>query len=345
MSEQIIIAKKQEWSKMAVTVYNTEVQLNLVAQNAIKDITHPITFKEIEFSENKLKELKKIKKDIEVERKKITSNFDELHSRLMEPEKLLEQPINNLTAAIIKVKTEYELHLKKQADISNEKKKIEEFVKSYINQHIAEKKTKIFYYIKSEVELLSTLKINDINEYITKRKQELDIFNYITINKPTYKSLLLTNDEVNGIINEQYADQHEIINMLPSYLYLEFEKAIINKNDASVVNNLEKIEQERIKNDLIIQLDTNAINIDSISNSNIKELKKHFEVDMPENLASATFIMAAFFNNINVCKSKLSVEKWFSFSVKQAAGALSKVKTDDNYFTPQNVVFKEVSKL
>jgi hypothetical protein len=55
--------------------------------------------------------------------------------------------------------------------------------------------------------------------------------------------------------------------------------------------------------------------------------------------------MAAFTANLQLCLPKLRVTKWMAFTPSQAAGALAKVKNDDNNFSPSGITFKKVDKL
>lgn len=358
MNTELIIAEKKEtWAQMGVATYNAELKLQAMASDACNKFSLPTKYEELQTAESDLKNLKSSQKQIETERKAITSKFDDLCTRLMISEKSINEPIKVLTDAIITVKKAHEVTQKAILLQNQERDGIKSMVLNWLNTKDAEiksfisnKVSKALTYALSE----GNIDMNGLKDYLSscEKKYNSDTFN---IPKPTHTAININQVEADGIIDAHYKNE-------PIFYYTLYKAELLKKfsdyevqfhNKQQAIELAQKEESEKQKalalekanKETAMKLESMAVNIDSISNSNVKELKKTFEIDMPETIETVLSIMGAFSANIHLCMPKLKVNKWFAFTPLQAGNALAKVKCDDNNFNPSGIIFKEVSKL
>lgn len=358
MTTELIIAEKKEtWSNMGIATYNAELKLQAMASDACNKFSIPDKYEQLQDAEIDLKTLKSTQKEIETQRKAITSKFDALCSRLMESEKSINEPISLLTNAIINVKKAHETKQKVVQLQNQERDTIKAMVLNYLNTKDAEIKSFISNKVSAALThalTIGNISIDGLKDYLLlcEKKYSTSTFD---IPKPNHTAVNISQEEAQSIIDYNFKNEPIFYYTLYKSELLkkfsDYEVAYNNKVQALEIAQKEEAEKqnalalEKANKEVALKLETMAVTVDSISNTGVKELKKVYEVEMPETIESVTIIMSAFFANINLCLPKLSVNKWFAFTPKQAGSALAKVKCDDNNFNPSGIIFKEVSKL
>lgn len=358
MNKELIIAEKQKtWAEMGLATYNAELKLQAMASDACNKFSIPDKYEQLQDAESDLKTLKATQKQIETERKAITSKFDTLCSRLMENEKSINEPILLLTNAIINVKKAHETKQKVVQLQNQERDTIKAMVLNYLNTKDAEIKSFISNKVSSALThalSVGNISIEGLKDYLLlcEKKYSTETF---SIPKPTHNTVNISQDESQSIIDTNFKNEPIFYYTLyKSELFKKFsdyEVQFHNKLQALELANKEEAEKqnalaiEKANKEVALKLESMAVIIDNISNAGIKDLKKSYEVDMPESIESVLSIMGAFAGNIQMCLPKLKVNKWFAFTPLQAANVLGKLKTDDNNFNPTGIIFKEVSKL
>jgi len=359
MSTEIIIQQKRAtWADMGEAVYKQEMQLQAMAQQAIAAFELPKSMDDVPMATNQLKELKQAQKQLEVNRKGITSRFDDLATRLMQPEKSLLHPIESLSKAILDIKRMHEAEKTKSDAIANEKKRVYEyFAKERIALDEKAKKKVLEFAERCYTKALNeSMPIQEVDAYIKESKEY--VFKHhagiFDVTLPERVSTTLSQDEVNEIaasIDEldtnDYADS--FANLVDN-LFADYHVALGDKIKA--IANLQQAKETEVANietqakvsNVAIQLDMMSTDV-VVETADIKPLKKSYEIDMPETVESVIAIMAAFSGNLGLCMPKLKVSKWFAFTPAQAATALCKVKNDDNNFDPSGITFKIIEKL
>lgn len=353
----IAMQKGEAWKNMGIGIYNTEISINAKVAKAISSIEKPTTIEDVVKAEAKLKELTSVKNEVVAERKAITTRLDAVGSRLMEPEKNMETAINELKAAIIPIKKEHEKKEQEKQKREYEKKELKERILTLLNNKDLEFKT----FINGRVNYAYTyalehdFKPEEIEEYLSAWSSKYDSkqFNIVL---PGYSPSLLSQEEVNQILNENFKQNPD--QYLQMYVielkkkFIDYSVAYNNKKQALELAAKEEEEKQKAliedaaNKEAAIQIEAVSEVLDvTVAGPEIKALKKSYEVDMPETVESVIMIMAAFTANLQLCMPKLKVTKWFKFTPDQAATALSKVKCDDNNFAPKGITFKEVEKL
>jgi len=351
----IIETKKTAWAQMGAAVYKTEIQLQVEAQQALNDISLPTRIEDVPEAETVLKAVKAAQKSIETKRKGVTVKFDDVISRLMQPEKSFADPIKQLSDAIIKVKKEHEANQLKLKNILDEKTRVREY---FLNKKIEVESAlanKVNEFVSRcyEKALNDSVTLEGLEEYKNKSIAAVTI-NSFAYAVPSYNPAYCTQEEIEVIKQECF-----VINK-PHYVaefalqleekFSDYDVALNNKAAALALS--QKQEQEKkdeIKSAannqaMSVKLEASATTV-SAEPVFTKALKKSYEIDMPETIESILTIMGAFSANINLCLPKLKVNKWFAFTPAQAANVLTKVKCDDNNFAPAGITFKEVDKL
>lgn len=354
VDEKLVEQKKKAWSTMGEAVYKKEIALQNTALSAINDVKYPKAVEDLIDAQEQLKQLKTTKANIENERKQITKIFDDVCARLMVPEKSLDKPISDLSSAIISVKKIYEEQEQKKKQKQEQEAKLIEQGKKHLADLVAFYKTKIvnqvsfaFLYALDNQITPSTAK-----EYVDKCSLKFKESDF-AITYPNVVLQLLTQEEIQ-------AKLQEIVQINPSEFVAEYKKQLTdkfalydveynNKEEAKRIA-LQKQEQEKneiesskMNQQLAASFDAKAEEL-SVK-SDVKALKKVYELDMVDSLENALIIMSAFVANINLIKNEIRVKNYFNLSVEQMGAALCKLKNKDEKFTVTGIVFKQNDKL
>lgn len=357
VDQEILVKKRNAWGNMGEAIYTGELALQARVQAKLIGITLPANISEVPQAEAMLKELKGEMNAIQDERKKITSKLDEVTARLMLPEKSMLEPIKSLEAEIIKVKkADAEERAKKQAK-DNELKECREFlcttlanIDAQYKRIISEKVSKAYEYALGD----GNVQMAGLEEFTQKAAVKFTEKDF-TPSVPTRKLINVSAEEYAALAEECF--KVDANSYLLAYVvelekkFSDYEVALNNKEQAIARAKKEEearlaaIAEEQSNKQVAAQLESASTDLNVSYGPVVKDLKEAYEVDMPETVESVIKIMAAFTANLAVCLPKLRVTKWLAFTPAQAAGALAKVKNDDNAFSPSGITFKKVDKL
>lgn len=350
--------KREAYANLGEIIHVSEMALQVKAQKAIQAIKLPTTIAEIPAAEIMLAEAKKAQATIEAERKEVTGKLKPVVDRMMLPEKSLNDPIAQLTNALIALK-------KQHADAERAKLRKLEEEKNMIQQ-IAEYRAEADHNCRSQIAVMvasayehalgkGDIKPEEKDAYLAKVEKKMGVVDF-ELPKPGFKIALLSPEELAEIMEKHFVwNPHAYVHIFKEELknrFIDYPAAYQNKKAA-----LERARQEEElqQKNLAIEKEnaTMSAALDAISmpltpdsvGPEIKALKKAYEVDMIESSDNALALWAAFAANKQLCLAKLRVAKWFSCTPAQIAGVLGKIKSDDNQFQPAGIIFKEVQKL
>lgn len=357
VDQEVLAKKRNAWANMGEAIYTGELALQARAQAKLIGITLPTKIDEVPQAESLLKELKGEMNSIQEERKKITSKLDEVTARLMLPEKSMQEPIKSLEAEIIKVKkADAEDRAKKQAK-ENELKECKEFLITTLanldaqyKRMITEKVSKAYEYALGE----GNIQLDGLDAFTQKAAAKFTEKDFTPV-APTRRLINVTNEEYSALVSEHFtvdANSYVLAYIVElEKKFSDYAVALNNKEHAIARAKQEEeakiaaIAEEKANKEIAAQLEAASTDLNVSYGPVVKDLKEAYEVDMPETVESVIKIMAAFTANLSLCLPKLRVTKWMAFTATQAAGALAKVKNDDNAFSPSGITFKKVDKL
>lgn len=353
-----IIAKKREaWGHLGAATHQKEMLLIAKSLEIVKSLPDNMAIADIVTVEGLIRDAKAENALIIQTRKEVTSRFDSVTQRMMEPEKSAANSIKACSDLLIKAKQE-----KQKIDAST-KAKIDE--QAFIREHFSNQLASEDARLKGAVNGLAAkcltfalekdIKPETIQEQIDRYKKEAaekrswkheytDIafaHNNQTVYDKIKKEVLSAGNNV---------DYVAMFNTTLDEIFSDYSVAYLNKKEAIAMNEREAAEKaqeiaaEQQNKKAAAKLESSAINIAEVETGG-KALKKAYEIDMEETVKSTMLIFAAFIANQEQCLSKLKVNKWFSFTAKQAGVALGKIKCDENSFEPSGIIFKEISKL
>jgi hypothetical protein len=352
----IIEKKRSSWGAMGIKIHQQELELQVRAQDALRKLeVLPTTIDDVPVAEAALKEVGILKRQIETDRKAITSKFDPVFERLMAPEKSFAVPMAAYVAAIIAIKKEEERKAQERKNKADELARIRQALITTQAHYDAEFKTIIAEKVMQAFAkaLESNKKPEEKQDYMDRvcfRVKESDFL----IETPNVQLQYATHQEFNQILNEIWkinaADYVSMFAIELEKKFSDYSVAYLNKQQALQLakeeqqRRLQEIAQQKQQTELSVHLD--AVSTDLTVETGLKALKKAYEVDMPETFDSVMKIFSAFMANKQKCLEKVNIKKWFvSFNADSAAKALAKVKSDDNAFAPLGIIWKEVDKL
>ncbi len=356
---EIIKQKRAAWADLGEVIYTAQIGLQAIAQQSIAKLKTPTTIEDVPEAEDALKTVKSELKQLQEKRMDYTSRLEAVKSNLMLPEKSFEDPIAKSTNAIIEVKKEEEKKKKKLAEIETEARTIKETILRQLEGWKAEIKTRSSSVVTNAFThaLATNVTIEGLTDYLFKIKTAT---NSITLSNAvfSYKLPTLLHHDLEAVkaIESQITipDPVEIVKEFTDALEKQFsDYAIALQNKETATKKAEeeaKQKQAEIKDQAETQIIANKMEAQAETmpisfGFEIKPLKKSFEIDMEETFPNAFLILSAALANWDLVKSKTTVKKPFEFSASNAGKALAKVKSDDNNFAPQGIVFKEVDKL
>jgi hypothetical protein len=353
---EVIETKKRQWGLMGVKIYKQELELQVRAQQALKKLeTLPATIQEVPAAEQALKEVSAIKRQIEIDRKAITSKFDPVFDRLMQPEKSFAVAMHSFSSAIISLKRIEEQKAQERQYKADELAKIRQVLITSQAQADAEFKTLIAERIGQAFAhaLEKGIKPEEKEDYLDRVKFKIKE-SLFEVQPPELQLQFVTAEESRQVIEGLWSiNPASYVALFASELdrkFADYNVAFLNKQEALRQSRelqamrMQQIKEQQQATETAASLDATATDL-SIEPTGLKALKKCYEVDMPETYENAMKIFSAFMANKQRCLDKVNINKWFSFTATSAAKALAKVKSEDNLFAPQGIIFKEVDKL
>lgn len=357
IDQEVLQKKRNAWANMGEAIYTSELTLQARAQEKILGVVLPTKIEEVPAAEAMLKELKGEMNKIQEDRKTITSKLDDVTARLMQPEKSMLEPLKSLETEIIKIKkADAEERAKKLAK-ETELKECKEFLISSLARidadykcRITERVAKAYEYALGE----GDVQMAGLDEFTQKAAAKFTEKDF-TPAIPQRRLVHVTPDEYAAIARDHFVvDANSYVLSYVVELekkFSDYDVALNNREQAIAKAkqeeeaNLAAIAQEQANKEVAAQMESISMDLPVTYGPVVKDLKEAYEVDMPETVESVIKIMAAFTANLQLCLPKLRVTKWMAFTPAQAAGALAKVKNDDNAFAPTGITFKKVDKL
>lgn len=360
MSTEIVKQKQASWSNYAVTLHNTETELQLLASQSIGTLSQlPMTFNAVPSAEEKLKAAKKLQGELKAKRLEVVKPLVAVMDRFMEPEKSLTEPIMLMERAIIDRKKEHEQEKAKVQLRLNELKQFEQHYSNKLAAYEASANSYIETTIQKAYEYAlgaGNIALNQREEYIEKviaNRATNEIFEAM-IDPNAMPTQYITPEEKVDIMSKFvvpsgaiFVDDFKakiLIKFINYDLDVKNKEIAIKRAQDEAKAQQEEIERKKAESEAIASIQASAQPME-LEVETTKALKKAYEVDMDETFENAMIILAAFQANAAKCKDKTTTKKWFSFSADSAAKALAKVKSEDNTFAPAGVTFKEVAKL
>ncbi len=352
--QEVILKKRAAWSDLGESIHFVELALQKEALDLIALLIPPTNIKEVPQAEATLKLVKAGAQKLQDKRKEGTSRFDSITSRLMLPEKSTIEPINAYAGAIIMLKSAYE---KEQAVVVNKAKevvRIKEALLNQVNTFDANCKTTIAKLISDAYEYAlgagAVGTVEALIAYLKKVSAKITTAKFVFA--PVKPSMQYLNEK-------EYAELVEGLSIPTDYVALfaqdlkaqfsDYETAFHNKEIAlanqkkEAAEKAEAIADELANKNIAAKLD--AISVPALPVSDVKALKKSYVIDMPETMENAMKILGAFIANYAACSAKLRITKAYNFSVGNAMKSLESLRNEDNAFTVEGIVWKELSKL
>lgn len=357
MSEEIATieeTKRKQWGIMGVAVYRSELQLQAQAQNIILALSPlPTKPEEINEAEAKYKTLRADAVKLQNDRKEVTSKFDAVTARLMEPEKSLAPAFLAYSEAIIKIKKAEEARVSASMVIEDEKKAVREYLSNEMAKLeakfkalIAEKVVAAYAYALGE----GNIAPEALDLYLVKCTAKLSAKDFPGQVKPM---------AVKHISQEEYVSiERELVrptNWLQLYgeelnsRFKDYTIAFANKEQALRIAKEEADAKAKLDAEELLNKQA-AAKLEAVAQSvtvstDLKALKKVFKIQMEETPENAIRILSSVVANWKQCAPKIRVKKWFQFSVANAIVALEGMKNEDNAFAPTGIIFIETDKL
>lgn len=355
---EMIEKKKAGWAKIGELVYTTDLQLQAMAQQAINGLVYPKEVKDIPAAEDQLKALSAKETEVKELRLAVTNPVKEAFERLMIPEKSFAEPKAKFTKAIVDLKKINETANKKVEDRNAEIVRLKEA----IIKRCAELDAKFKLFINDLLDkyfiyaLEQNIAIHEINANVERWSKEgvakvmekkIEAFALSPVN--------ITLEEARAILEQNY--NFQLIDYANTFefelknKFKDYEVAFHNKKDALTANAQAKAEaakaiaDQKLTTEITASIEASATPLNPNVSVATKDLKKVYEVDMPETFESAMLLLAAFMANKDKALKKTTTKKWFAFNASSAATALEKMKNEENEFAPVGIKFKEVAKL
>lgn len=349
--------KRAAWGKLGVDIYTSEMQLQARAQQIKLAIKHPSTIEEVPEAEKKLASLRKDYNTLKNDRIALTSKFDAVSTRLMEPEKSLVDPLTKYNDSIVVIKKKHEEDEKKKLGKLQEEKDLTEKMKKFLAEKDFQFRNHINAVIDVTYQMALTeedIKPEDIQAYLDIHSTSLGDSDF-QIAKPSFPVRVLTIEEHNDVMQRQFHTnpnaytkifKRELSNKFLDYkIAYQNKKAALERSEKDAQEKQKNLEVEKSNAELSAALDATSSSFVSNAPAGVKALKKVYKVEMEETIENAIRIMGAFTANKAACMAKMNIKNWFSITPASMCIALAKLKNDDNNFQPSNITFVEVDKL
>lgn len=350
----VILKKKQAWAEVGLTVHNANIALEQKAKAALDLLngTSPKTIDEVVNSENILKQVKATLASIESERKTVTSKFDAVTSALMTHEKAVKDALPAYQKAIIEIKKIDEANKAKIKAAEEAKKLAKEKAINYVSDEFTRMKDMVADLCQKAYEhaLEKNVTLEKLSSYLTKLKA-----------KKTDKDFTVVKPE--NMLQEDFDHGYKSIDMAaPSDMLLyyhkqmdakfEFYEVALKNKDAAIQASKEaeerakqEREEELANAKVAARLETISTPTEALVDNGVKELKKKYTIDMPDDEASILLIMTAFITNFAQAKDGVRVKSLMKLSIEQMGTALAWLKNKDNAFNFTGINFKIEEKL
>lgn len=360
MEEKNLVQKQKVWGNYGLALGKAENDLAVKKMVIEKAIAITVTKENIKDAESILKVAKQDLKSLVEERKKITDPIDNVKSRLMEHEKSIGESLKSFETEIIGTKKKIQDELALINAKSDEKK----LFLSKLNQAYID--------CNFEYQRIKNEKVNQIYLDILEKEIAFDEFD-LTVkarvlelksnaNLPSFKSFFQKQNfvaqhhdvkELNEISTENKQSTLDVFLELENDLLAKkvgYRSELANKEEAKKLALKEQLELEKQmlaeKQSKELEAKIQQANIeDATLKSDVKDLKRTFEVEMPNTPQTALQLFATFSANYDAVLAKLKVNQWMAFTPQQIANVLGRLKTENNSLEFSGITFKKVDKL
>lgn len=347
--------KIEAWGKFASVLHNSEITLQLQAQEITNKLVDPITTELIESAEQAHAIVKKEYYELQKRRIAVTSKFDPVIARLSSPEKSILAGLEKNYQAILKAKLAEKEAAKTKEAKAKELKDIEAQVRVYVADMHAS-------YLAAQLKLLTDayeyalaqgLTMENLPEFKTKLCARINLKNQET---PPPKPIAQYNTQA-----DVDAEVLKHFNPWPPTDYVngfaadvetkfsDWEHALQDKAAAKELNAKEiTITTEAINDQLQKQkvaAGLNALAAPLEQEPQGKPLKEVWQIAEPTNWDEMFAIINAFAVNRSDVQKHISRIKPLHFGIKQMMAALIAVKTEDENFEITGITFNKIEKL
>lgn len=347
---EAVLAKKKAWSEVGLTVHNANIQLKAKADEALALMVAPTTIDEMVAAEAVLKAVKAKLGVIEADRKAVTGQFDKVSAALMLHEKAVKDAMPAFQNAIIAIKKAHEAEQAKLRQAQEAERLAKEKAINFVNEAYS----KMQALISDQCQKAFEYGLNNITEeklaaYLKKVKAKLTLKEF-TITRPdsitieNFNHALVSTD----MATAEMMLEHFRVQVDEKFNF--FSVALKNK-EAAIQAAKEKAEREELERAERLANANVAARLETIATSeaeivtDIKELNKKYELDMPDTESSALLIITAFVTNFAAVKDGVRVKSYLKLDVTQMGAALAWMKNKDNAFTFTGINFKVTEKL
>lgn len=352
--QEVILKKRAAWSDLGESIHFVELALQKEALDLIALLIPPTDIKEVPQAEATLKLVKAGAQKLQDKRKEGTSRFDSITSRLMLPEKSTLEPVTAYANAIISLKSAYE---KEQAVVVNKAKevvRVKEALLNQVNTFDANCKTTIAKLISDAYSYaLGAGAVGTVEALITYlKKVSAKITTAKFVFAPVKPSMQYLNEKEYAELVSELSVPTDYVALFAQDLkaqFSDYETAWHNKETAlanqkkEAAEKAQAIADELANKNIAAKLD--AISVPALPVSDVKALRKSYVIDMPDTMETSLKILGAFIANYSACSAKLRITKASNFGVPNATTALQGVKSADNAFSVEGIIWREVAKL
>lgn len=305
--------------------------------------------------EPNLKNAKILSKSLEEKRKGITVHLDNVKERLMVPEKAVQDQLKAYELQIIAVKKVIESENAALTAVDDEKKDLITKIKASYIEYFAECLRIVNDLIHSTYSNMLSTKVpfEDFDAEIKKAS----IF-YLPDYKPffarqNYKKQHLNDSQISLIYTDNKGDMPNYTKLFVDEMNAKkigYKSELANVEAAKAIMDKEKKEAEKKalaekeSQQLNLKIE-NATAFDAVPKSDVKDLKKVFELDMPNDHTTVLALFGAFAANLDICLPELKVNKWMALTPDQVGKVLAKLKSRNNSLTFSGINFKATDKL
>lgn len=350
---EVVLKKKQAWAEVGLTVHNANLNLEAKAKEAISLLIPPTSIDEIQAAETTLKDVKAKLAIIELERKAVTSKFDQVASALMTHEKSVKDALPAYSQKIIEIKKAYEAEQAKAALKIEAEKRLKEmcinFLNTAYNGHkdiVADVCQKAYEYALGAGNVTEAKLPAYINKVKSKYKEsDFKIVCPVTIPTELFNICVIELDMPKEV--DMVAYFHRAVDAK-----FEFYSVALKNKDAAIKMAKEVAEKEaaeraeELANQVVAtRLEVIATSTDAVIDSGVKALKKSYALDMDDTEQNALLIIAAFVSNFAQAKEGVRVKSMFKLSVEQMGAALAWLKNKDENFNCTGIKFKQIEKI
>lgn len=355
-----LIKKFNGWSPLIIDLYRTELSLKAQALEQAEKVKLPTNIEEIPVAEQHYIELGKLATSMTERRLTAFSPLGKLGTRLMEPENQVKDLRKKLADAMVPIKSE---HAKKEAGKKAKEAEVQSIIGA-IKQHLVN----IDHEYKSLISMRCTaalqnaldndLSPDDIQAYVVEVTKGLGPADF-QAERPDVKLIQVDPTEAEELFNTHFlCNAHAYHNMFKMAVFERFSDyavAFANKAESLKLAAEEQakkeadLQTEKDQKALAAKMETAASGMTSSGSGGwaapIKDLKKTYEVDMPDTLDNAILIISAFVANRQLCEPFLATKKYLTgFTADSCAKALAKAKNADEKFQPKGITFKLIEK-